>query len=269
MAFFVRLTFTNIEEIIATTEATLRRNLLAYVRSVLTAGECIDRYNSIIEQLIRNFESDPKSFDWRLVPIRSRAAEEEIVRHEVTDSFAHEQWQGARNAQKRFHNTYSSARRQFDSFFQKECRERPTIPELIEHRKRSGAFWRVCIGRYNRVANQAGDEETIRQFYAACPSFRASILASYVAEYERCVRDEKAGVSYRSGLQDLYSAVYLPYCNDFITDDKKQARCLAAIATEGNLDVNVRSYEDFRNGLMGWKSDSEIPKWVPGQKSAT
>jgi hypothetical protein len=58
-AFFVRLTSTNVEEIIATRNATRRKDLLNCIRSLVTAGDCINPYHWIIEQLVRNFGIRP------------------------------------------------------------------------------------------------------------------------------------------------------------------------------------------------------------------
>jgi hypothetical protein len=252
-AFFVRFTSTNVEEIIATCDSTRRKDLLNCIRSLLTAGDCINPYHWIIEQLVRNFERDPKSFDWRQVSVRFQNAEGEVARQEfINDDLSAEQRQHSRTAAKKFEEIYTSPRPKFDSFFENYLGQRPSISELVEFFKRcGGAIWGLGAMLYGKVAQGASDETTIRHFYDVCPPFRALLLGLGIAIHERCVRDEKGGESYRAGRQDLLSAVYLPYCDSYVTDDGKQARCLQVVASECNIDVMVLPYNEFRSRLIG------------------
>ena len=70
-----------------------------------------------------------------------------------------------------------------------------------------------------------------------------------MAEYERCIRNPKTNESYRAGAFDLYSSVYLPYADQFVTADERQHNALKEIVTVGNLQTDVLLYEDFRGRL--------------------
>jgi hypothetical protein len=44
-------------------------------------------------------------------------------------------------------------------------------------------------------------------------------------------------------------AVYLPYCDQFLTDDKQQHRCLTEVASRAGIPTQVQFYDDFRSSL--------------------
>jgi hypothetical protein len=108
---------------------------------------------------------------------------------------------------------------------------------------------------YNR-AGETSDEAKIRMFYKdrmfyeVCPPFRMLLFSLCVAQYERCLRETNRGSSMRAGRVDMYMATYLPYCDQFVSNDERQLRCFQAIATEGSVDVLVRTYDHFRQSLV-------------------
>ena len=249
-AFTLRLTETNIGEIAATPDANKRLGLLDLCRQLLSAGDCIQPYQRIIEQLIIQSQN-AISFDWKSVDVRFRECENEIARREIIDEkLATEQRNHARSCEQEFEKIYDDARHHFDRLFHGAKKVRPGIRDLINAlRVTGGAFWSYGISLYERVTKHSPNEQTIRTFIDECPPFRALLLALCVAQYERCIRDLKTGLSYRAGRFDLFMSVYLPYCDQFITADDRQHRCLAEVAREGNLGVEVCSYEDVRQTL--------------------
>ena len=72
-----------------------------------------------------------------------------------------------------------------------------------------------------------------------------------MAEFEYCFRDHKTEISYRGGRVDLYSATYLPYCDVFITAERRrrQENALREIVRTGKLGIRIVSYDDFRLDL--------------------
>src|SRR5579884_3115632 len=93
------------------------------------------------------------------------------------------------------------------------------------------------------------DRSTVRRFVEACPPFRALVLAVCLAQYEHCIKEPNSGPSYRAGCSDLLMAVYLPYCDQFVTGDHRQERCLTEIGKVAGLTTEIRSYEAFRSQL--------------------
>jgi hypothetical protein len=253
-AFSIRLTATNIDDVAATPDANRRRALLDLCKQLLFGGECIQPYHWIIEQLITQADS-AASLGWQELDIRSREYEEEIARQEILDDqVAAEQWEHARAAQQQFQKIYDDARPHFERLFQAAPEKRPaSFPDLVAKLKvPGGAFWSYAIGLYERAAKNRVDEGAIRTFVDEYPPFRALLLALCIAQYERCIRDLRAGPSYRAGSFDLYAAVYLPYCDQFVTAEKRrrQERCLAEVAREGGLSVKVGSYDNLRGSAV-------------------
>jgi hypothetical protein len=86
----------------------------------------------------------------------------------------------------------------------------------------------------------------------ACPPFRAIVYALLLAWYDRSVRERHTGEKFRAGRLDLFMAVYLPYCDRFITAEiyGEQERCLREVARAAGLHTVVGSYDDFCNGML-------------------
>jgi hypothetical protein len=118
-AFFVRVTETNIAEVVATKESEERVRILQVLRTLTTEGECIHAFHVLIEGLVRLFEKNPTGFDWRRLPVRFRQAEHEIVRQKITtDELANVQREQLRTLQIGFQDIYAKMRPSFDAIFQ-------------------------------------------------------------------------------------------------------------------------------------------------------
>src|SRR5262249_12713197 len=159
----------------------------------------------------------------------------------MDDQLADELWQHSARTEKWFKRIYSDARPAFDAFFQETGEERPSISGLIREFKNSSvAFWGFGRRIYTSASERQCDAETVRGFWGVCPPFGVLVFTLFVALYERCVGDEKTAESYRAGPRDLFSAVYLPYCDVFVTDDDPQDRCLQSIVVEAQLEAEIR-----------------------------
>jgi hypothetical protein len=51
--------------------------------------------------------------------------------------------------------------------------------------------------------------------------------------------------------QDMFSAVFLPYCKVFVTDDEGQYNALKAVADLTGLETSILMYPDFKRDLLG------------------
>jgi hypothetical protein len=76
------------------------------------------------------------------------------------------------------------------------------------------------------------------------------MIALCAAQYDRCIRQPNVGPSLRSGRIDTFMATCLPYCDRFVTDDSRQLACYREVAAVAGIEINVNSYEEFRNGLL-------------------
>ncbi len=84
------------------------------------------------------------------------------------------------------------------------------------------------------------------------PPFRALVYAVLMSWYDISVRDRHTGEKFRSGRNDLYMSVYLPYCDKFITAEKNREheKCLREIAAVADLETEVMSYDDFCDSFL-------------------
>jgi hypothetical protein len=55
------------------------------------------------------------------------------------------------------------------------------------------------------------------------------------------------GEKFKAGGNDLFMSIYLPYCDKFVTAEKKgeQEKCLREVASLVNLETKIVSYDDF------------------------
>jgi len=90
----------------------------------------------------------------------------------------------------------------------------------------------------------------MQAFVGENPPMKAVVLSLLLAQFERSVPDMRLSPSYRAGHVDLFSAAYLPYCDVFVTGDQKQERCLREIVSAAGLMTEIRSYGEFRDGLL-------------------
>jgi hypothetical protein len=101
---------------------------------------------------------------------------------------------------------------------------------------------------YERPASRRPDEETIRRLVDSCPPFHALLVALCVAQYDRCIRELRQ-IEPFAGRNDLFMSAYLPYCDEFVSDDREQQRCLREVASLARLSVRVSWFREFRDRL--------------------
>jgi len=113
--------------------------------------------------------------------------------------------------------------------------------------KPGGAYWNYAIGLYHRATGITVNEEKIRRFVRECPPFRALLAAIVFAQYERSISEEVKPKL--AGRNDLFMAGYLPYCDEFISNDHPQQQALRKIVSMAELPTSVRWYKEFSGQL--------------------
>lgn len=259
--FHTRFTFTSVSEIIATTCGERRRKQLDICRRLLSSGDCIEPQHEIIRQIVERFEQ-PTPFDWATVNVRFLEAENEIARQEnFSDELAEQEREEARALDREFRGVYDNAKPAFDKLFAGGRSKAPTsVSELVARLQvEGGAFWILAGNLYARAAKSAPDERTIRRFVGECPPFNALMIALCAAQYDRCIRPQNEGPSLRSGRNDTFMSVCLPYCEQFVTNDTRQLRCFEEVISICKLRVVARSYEEFRGGFLLARTFAPLP----------
>lgn len=262
-AYFVRITGTMIGELVATESSERRRRLLAFERRLRSEGEIILPFAGIIAESIKSFKKDATTFDWRKIQIAFREAEQHLARNSFSDEIAAAQKAQAIQLEDEFLSWFRQMQVRFEALFrEKEGKPfgdssdvlvHPHLSDMIAGCMRDGGSMWLWAKILFSVGNSADvDEGTVRQFYDACPPFRATLIALCILQYEYGIRNPRSAESFRAGRVDTLMAPYLTYCHRFVSDDKKQLNILKQVVEHAGLsDCRVLSYSEFRKSLTG------------------
>jgi hypothetical protein len=253
--YSVRLPEMSFEEALATREPSTRNKLIGICRRLLNVGYCILPAHWLFDLHIKTFHSDPANYDWRKVNARAATIEAEIQRGDYPQDqvFVEQQASELRRLQEEFEGAFSES----------PSANRPNSFHewLRRSQAEGGSFWNTARGLYehafgkhsavdpNAALIDSPDEATLRSFLAACPPVRAMVYAFELTHYDRSLR-LKNRPAYKAGRNDQMMAVYLPYCDQFLTDDGPQEKCLLEVASCADIPVQVRSYDDFCSSFL-------------------
>jgi hypothetical protein len=231
-AYSIRITGSNISELVATTESEKREQLLDTCKRLLASGDCIDPFAWIVEKHAKTFDQDSKHYDWKKVNVRNGNFEREIIeRTLLADELARQEKESATETTNSFERTFTSMRPGFDEIFSNGTDRPTTFADFVNILQRPGGALKV------------------RDFADHCPPFLMMVLAAVMAQYKRAIV-EVPKKRKRAGRVDLLMSVYLPYCRVFVSHDKDQEVCLREMAAIPNLDKEILSYNDFRSRLL-------------------
>lgn len=244
----------SIEELYANRDPARRATLLNSCRKLQEGkSDCICPQDQVLTLLIEAHVKDPAHFDWTLAEVISPEYMHEISIGEVAsdEELIAEHCEEHRKRLKRFECMFSPLRAELQSAFDADGETRPkTHREFLDFLEKSDQklLTGLCKGTYERVAGTGVSKELFLQFLEVCPPFRAFNHAMHMANYDRSVR-HKNDECFKSGANDLFMAICLPYCNIFVTNDRKQGKCLREIASVSGLETEVVFYDDFCDSL--------------------
>lgn len=251
LGFWVRVTETNIAEIGAS-KAERRWLLIETCRRLQISGECIRPYHWIIGQMVKLHAACPDRFHWQRIGVRAPELESEVARPKFLNN-------DAITDEVRVVSQINNA--EFDQIF-RDVREMFPIPpreriqftlgRVVEELERDGSpHWQTAADIYQRYAGVRPTETEIRAFIEVCPPLRAMMLGIGLAQFNGSVRDFRLPAQYKGvGRLDLASAVYLPYCDCFITGAESQCNALRDIGEIAGLGTMVLPYADFRKSWL-------------------
>jgi len=247
----------SVDELASTPDPTERAALFASCKQLLQAGQsrCLYGQNELLQAHIRAHYDNPWIYDWRMVDSVSWEYDDEIRNCTLVsnDELSAEQRQQQKELQKRYkQNVFAPLRSKFDPIYAKHNATRPrTFREFVEQDE--DATLRTGLGKmlYDCVTGLNISRYRIREFMRICPPFRAFVFGMLMAEYDMSIADQRAGERFKAQRNDLFMSIYLPYCDEFVTDEKEgeQARCLREIVKFAGLYTEVLSYEEFTKKL--------------------
>jgi len=249
VGFKVLLSETNVTEIVSTTDPARRERLLGICQHLVSAGICVNPHHGISHELARGHLANPSRFDWRQIDIRFPELEVEIARREflADPELALEACTHNKATNKQFVAMYKEVREEFEPLLNRD--EPITVSTVIEALD-EGPLWKLAGDFYKSGTGIDLDEAGSRKFIDACPPLRALLLSLCVAQYHWAVRDSKEESVYKAGALDLFMAIYLPYCDRFITSDSGQHNALRLAASEAGLKTKVCTYAEFRRSWL-------------------
>jgi len=255
--YFVRLAGLAIEEIIATPDRSERAALLqGFSRLRCGAHDCLLPNNELLRQLIRAHESDGAKFDWRSVNVTSPEYASGTSDHDLIadDQLSEQQRLHLMEQKKAFEKPFSDLRPKLDKILRKHKEPHPlsfreVLPQI---RPEGGLVCGFAKALYERGGWSSLSDVSIGDFMDRCPPFRAAVYGLLLAWYDRSLGDRHNREKFQAGRIDIFMAVYLPYCDQFITAEEhgEQERCLQEVAFAADINTHVRSYDDFCNGLL-------------------
>lgn len=255
VGFHPRVTFTNLSEIIATTSGERRKEQLAVCKRLMATGDCIDPPHVILEKLVSEFEAI-SAFDWFRIDVRFPQAEAEIARGiDFAEDLSADERNESRKYDKSFLGLNQQAKPAFDRIFARgDSRVPACMEEFMKMPEVVSLFDRVAKGLYERAAGKLAEQERVTKFLEACPPFRALMLSLFVTLFDRAARPSGSAPTLRVGRNDTFAAIYLPYCDQFVTDDAGQLNCLTEVASICGLRTIIRPYQEFRSVVLMQKT---------------
>jgi len=246
--YFTRLTCPSIEEPWATPDPVRRAVLFRTLRKLLIDGECLQTHDFLTSTLVRNYEEYGTS-KWASTDIRFKACEEAIARDEFLDAHTNNVRAFNLEAEKEFERLLDE-RPNFERLFLdaawRPANARELLDLLLNGDGDGEAFSIAGAQLYKRTAGYLPTKDKLRAFVLDCPPFLAAMLAALQASYEWAVREKQVKLRKRVNRMDLFAAIYLPYCDVYVTGDVEQMGCLTEVASLAGLSTDVIHYHEFR-----------------------
>lgn len=248
--YYTRIPFPSVGEAFAASNEIRRNNLLDTLSALRGNGECLEAPHWILSQLVQNHAKKTDA-TWDSVDIRFAEIEQGLVRGGFSNDESDEERKFAAQAEDQFTNIFASTRPRFEQVFEAGTERPKNADELLSHLNgEGGAFWIMAANLYERASGVRPSEAQVRNFAAECPPFLALMLGLVHAQFEWAIRQNPIKKNKRVGWIDLFCAIYLPYCDLYITNDDEQRRCLTEIAATAELSVEISTFSSFGDKFL-------------------
>jgi hypothetical protein len=239
------------------------------------AGDCVLPFHYLLINHVRAFVDD-RQYDWTFLNCHGNNLKEAIVeqRHGLSNELIQEQRKCNLDLERQYKQKFKEIRgwvqedgkwrnrfQSHDDFIHFAFGNNgPYWQEAVAHIKKALQISleeeenkdpidvNVILGLKNAV-NAFSVSDAIR-FAEACPPFKAHMYAIACTAFAR-IHDPSLNSKERArsaGRVDTFTALYLPYCRYFVTNDPGQFDCHNKVAVLLGGKTGVFMYEDF------WKS---------------
>jgi hypothetical protein len=271
-AYYPRLVFSVLDELVATQDAYRNKQLYDLALSLQSAGDLMLPFNYLLIAHVREYCTSA-SYDWKAANCSGEHLREAIIdnRHGMTEQLTKEQLA----SNKATENEYKGSLKSFRKLLQEADYSQDVFatPEdfLKQAFEQDGRFWRLGASLMNQALEIIREEEPeivlvpamlglserpfipvdASKFAGLCPPFNSLVLGIARSEYSR-VHDPSLNREQReksAGRADTYMSIYLPCCRFFVTKDPGQFDSLAPTASGCGLKSEVIFYSDFWDKL--------------------
>lgn len=203
-----------------------------------------------LTQLLENHQKYGHS-RWNGINLNFPECELAISQRDFSEEMSKEERESAFATENRYKQVFTDVHPMFEKVFEEGTKRPTTATELLVHLNgEGGAFWIMAANLYERAVKVRPSEEQIRALMLECPPFHTVMLGLVHMQFEWSIIGTPAPTKKRIGKTDTLSAIYLPYCDVYVTNDKRQRKCFKEIASSAQLPVEVWSLAEFRNHLM-------------------
>lgn len=257
---YVRLAGLAIEEMVATPDEERRAALFRVATHVTADSEYSDTLmppHERVKTLILAHYANPWTFKWWEQPVVADSYHDEIRGPSlIMDSaLSAEQRQQNEDLKRTFRKNFTGIRRKYDAVFAERGVPRPRgYRESLRDMQSRPYRFDISLAKtyYDRIADTNLSRYRVGEFVSICDPVRAYLHAYHMGRYDLALRDPHHGGRFQSGRNDLHMAVYLPYCDEFVTDEKKgeHARCMKEVVSVTGLLTNIITFDEFYDGLL-------------------
>jgi hypothetical protein len=248
--FEVILTCLNLEEIISTQCAQKRAALVCRFNRMLRPGKCLLPPSKILRLMVSAHVSASSELDWKTVDV-SMPPEVECLIGEPgfpDNELCSDQRIEQRERIKEFEQILKSVRPALHAITPSE---RPGTFEQYLAIEDAGGPPKLAFGHgvYVELSGNQPTDLEYQHFIQRCPPWRALFLGQDVGFYYWSLQGKLGGKGKPPGRNDLLMAAYLPYCDQFITNDPGQRFALCEVARTAEIPCQVLAFDEFAQAV--------------------
>lgn len=142
-------------------------------------------------------------------------------------------------------------RKELESLFEAGTQRPRSIGSLIRYYSSNESFlYEVINPVYERATGGALPRAELWPLLRSLCEWPMFLMGYACAIYQRAVQEQGYGHNKNPGHLDLWSATYLPICDVFVTNDKRQRRALKILNKANRRPSRILSYAQWRDCLL-------------------
>jgi hypothetical protein len=252
-------TSVNVVEIASTAEAERRKALLRFLRSITGDLRPLIMPNKLIWRVAKAYANRDNSVTltigeedagfWHLLENPELAG----------DAERNESFEWKKQLEDRFAGAHRNARGAFQDLFKQRPNERPqSLAAFVRHfaNPQNKYLYSTIRKVYKQLTGQSLSHGAYVRMMHRIPDWSLYVAGWGHEVVARAIRTENFGAKGKPGTLDLWCANYLPYCDEFVTDDHGQYKALRLLNTfvKPTLDKPARTrvwqYDKWREALL-------------------